>query len=177
MNIAVVSYSLTGNNGKLAQHIADALAARHIVVLETKPRNDGTTAADLLLNRTPQVELEDLERYDLVLFFAPVWVGHVASTLRAYLKQMKKNRCRYAFFSVCGGVDGPNTKLEGELKRRTGREPEAAVDLRIADLLPKTPKPTWPAATAYRLAEDDVIKFAGAVMETVKSLTGKEETA
>lgn len=177
MRIAVVSYSLTGNNSALAKSVANALKARIIVVTGTKTWTSGTIALDLLFNRTPQIKLEELEAYDLILFSAPVWAGQVASPLRAYLKRMKRNSCRYAFFSISGGADGPNPKLAGELKRRTGRQPEAVIDLHIADLLPKIPKPTRVVTSAYRLSAEDITKLTGTIVEAINSLTGKEETA
>ncbi len=53
MQTIVISYSLTGNNDALATSIATELVAKHIKIIESKPRTNGTIALDMLFNRTP----------------------------------------------------------------------------------------------------------------------------
>ena len=155
MKIGVISYSLTGNNEALANSVAEEFAAEHIRITEPKPRTVGSIILDLIFSKTPQVQPIPgrLENYDLILFFGPVWIGQVATPLRAYFKHLKTNLCRYAFISLSGGADGANSnsKLAGELIRRVGTEPAAIIDLHIADLLPSDPKPTRKDTSAYRL--------------------------
>lgn len=144
MKIAVISYSLTGNNEALAKSVAEEFAAEHIKIKEPKSRTMGSIILDMIFKKTPQVQPMPgkLENYDLILFFGPIWIGQVATPLRAYLKYLLTNPCRYAFISISGGALGPNLKLADELKKRTGKEPIALIDLHIADLLPADPKPT-----------------------------------
>jgi len=91
MSIAVVSYSLTGNNGALAVAVATELSAVLIKISEEKPRKTGAIILDMILNRTPRVQPfpSELEKYKRILFIAPVWMGKVASPLRAYLEHLK----------------------------------------------------------------------------------------
>jgi hypothetical protein len=168
MKIAVVSYSMTGNNDALARSVAGTLGAEHIKVAEDKPRTNGTIVSDLLFNRTPRLQQPDgLDGYDLVLLFGPVWLGTVATPLRAYLKRLKENKTKYAFVSISGGADGPNPKLAGELKKRTGYEPLAVVDLHIADLLPAEPKPQRQDTQDYKLRGGDIERLTSTVVKAV----------
>lgn len=169
MRIAVVSYSLTGNNEALAGSVAKELAAEHIKVTEPKPRTMGSIVSDLLLKRTPRVQPvpEALDGYDTVLLFGPVWMGNVATPLRAYLKHLKENKKKYAFVSISGGADGPNPKLAGELKNRAGYEPFALIDLHIAGLLPPDPKPVREDTQNYKLKEADIEELTANVLNVV----------
>jgi hypothetical protein len=104
----------------------------------------------------------------LILFFGLVWLGQVATPLRAYLKHLKTNPCRYAFISISGGADGANLKLAGELKNRVGKEPIALIDLHIADLLPSDPKPTRKVTSAYQINSGDIKKLTNIIVKTVR---------
>jgi len=92
----------------------------------------------------------------------------VATPLRAYLKRLKTNQCRYAFISISGGADGENQKLAGELKKRVGKEPIALIDLHIADLLPSDPKPTRKDTSVYRINNEDIKKLTNTIIKTVR---------
>jgi len=170
MKTAVISYSLTGNNEALANSVAEELAVEHIRVTEPRRRTMVSIVLDMIFGRTPQVQptASRLENYDLILFCGPVWMGQVATPLRAYLKYLKTGLRRYAFISISGGADGANTKLTGELKKRVGREPIALIDLHIADLLPPDPKPVRKVTSAYRIDDRDIEKLTGTVVKTVQ---------
>ena len=170
MKIVVISYSLTGNNEALANSIAEEFAVEHIKITEPKPRTMGSIILDLIFNKTPQVQPipDRLENYDLILFLGPIWIGQVATPLRAYFKHIKTNPCRYAFISISGGADSDNPKLAGELKKRVGKEPIALIDLHIADLLPFDPKPTRKVTSAYQLNNEDIKKLTDTIVKTVR---------
>lgn len=174
MKIAVVSYSLTGNNEALAKSTAEEFAAEHIKITERKHRTTVSIIVDLIFNKTPQVQPtpDRLKNYDLILFVAPVWMGHVASPLRAYLKHLKTNSCKFAFISISGGAIGPNPELANELKKRTGREPVALIDQHIADMLPSDPKPTLKAVSAYRINNGQIKKLTDTIVKTVRETKG-----
>ena len=173
MNIAVISYSMTGNNQALAKSVAEKISAEHIIVTEDKPRSNGTIIGDLLLGKTPKVRPApaDLKKYDAVILAGPVWIGKVATPLRAYLRYLKKDKSRYAFISISGGALGPNPKLGGELTKRTGRQPEALVDLHIAGLMPGDAKAERKDTSAYRLTAEDVEKLTDAAVSNLGKLT------
>lgn len=179
MKIAVVAYSLTGNNEAVAQRVAEEFSAEYIGIAESKRRTMGSIVLDGIFNRTPQVKPmpDKLDNYDLILFWGPVWMGQVATPLRAYLKHIQKIHSRYAFISISGGADGPNPKLAGELKKRTGKEPLALINLYIADLLPSDPKPVRKDTSAYRLNSEDVQKLTAAIVKTIREIFSNEKSA
>jgi hypothetical protein len=176
MNVIVISYSLTGNNDALATGVATALSAEHIKISEPKPRTTWTVMLDVILNRTPPVNppAKVLENNDLIIFVAPVWIGHVATPLRAYFQYLKNTSGKYAFVSISGGADGPNAKIAGELNKRVGKKPAALVNMYIADLLPPNPKPTRKDTTAYRLDETEVKSITNTVVKSLRETMGME---
>lgn len=175
MKIAVISYSLTGNNETLAKSIAQELSAEHIKITEPKPRNTGSIIMDVIFNKTPKVGLapDRLKNYDLILFVAPIWMGKVASPLRAYLKYIQANPLRYGFISISGGAIGSNTKLADELKKRTGKDPAVLIDKHIADLLPSDPKPDMKATASFRLNGEDSRKLTDSIVKSIRQTTLK----
>jgi len=170
MKIIVISYSLTGNNDALATSIAAEFAAEHIKVSEHKSRTMVTIVLDILFNRTPQVDPipGEVGDNDLVIFMGPVWMGHVATPLRAYFKHFQARPGKYAFVSISGGADGANPKLAGELTRRLGKEPTALIDVHIADLLPPGARSDRNATMVYRLNEEDVKNLTDTIVKTLK---------
>ncbi len=172
MNIAVISYSYTGNNKFLAGSVAKELAAEHIRISESKSRTMGTIIWDMIFNRTPPVQPapDIMDKYDLILFFAPVWMGHVAAPLRAYLKHLKLHRHRFGFLSISGGADGANLKLADELRKRTGEEPVILLDLHISDLLPSEPKPARKDTSVFRIKEGDVKELTSTAVKKVRDV-------
>ena len=170
MSIGLYSYSLTGNNEKLAAGIAEKLSADHIRIQESKKRTMGTIAFDMLFNRTPEVSMQFDENinHNLVLFVAPVWMGSVASPVRYCFKKLKNRIGNYAFISISGGADGPNPKLSEELRKRTGKEPAAVIDMHIADLLPRDPKPGRKDTSVYKVNDSDLEKLTETVARRLK---------
>ncbi|MBN2050370.1 MAG: flavodoxin family protein [Spirochaetales bacterium] len=157
MKMNVISYSLTGNNDRLAHSLAELLGAEHVRITELKERTIKRTAFDMLFNRNPEVEYHgNMERHNgAVIFVGPVWMGGVASPFRDCFKKLRKPGGPYAFVSISGGADGPNPKLAGELKKRLRREPAAVVDMHIVDLLPAEPKPTRDDTGNYQITEEE----------------------
>jgi hypothetical protein len=166
MKPLVISYSLTGNNEDLAERLTQALGAARGRITEPKARTMGTTAFDILLNRTPKIELEtpEPEEHAPVLFVGPVWMGHVASPFRGCFQELGARIGDYAYVSISGGADGPNPKLADELTKRLGKAPRAVIDLHIADLLPAEPKPRREDTSSYRLTEQDTGKLTERVL-------------
>ncbi len=170
MKTLVLSYSFTGNNDALAKSVAINLDAEHIRVTEPRKRTQANIIVDLLLNRTPKIDMVPFcpQNYDMVLFMGPVWIGHPATPLRPYLKLIKAPK--YAYASISGGADGPNPKLSEELEKLTGRAPDVVIDLHIADLLPVEPKPTRKVTMAYKINEEEIYKLAEAVVKAVRQV-------
>ena len=162
MRTVIVSYSNTGNNRAFARDMAAILPADHVEVTESKSRSMATIVLDVLFGRIPKVAAPDVDlgAYDLVVFVGPVWMGRVASPLRAWFKAVGLAVRRYAWASVSGGADGPNPNLGGELTKRLGKAPVAVIDAHIADLLPPEPKPTRKVTMAYRISDGESRQFA-----------------
>lgn len=167
MKTVVMSYSFTGNNEALAKRIAEELKVEHIRITEPKERTIGTIAADFIFGRTAQTEPKPqiMAAYDLIIFVAPVWMGQPAFPMRSYFKQLKKHPQKYAYISISSGA---NPGLPGTLKRRTGVEAVAAVDLHIADLLPSEPRPTPQGISEYRLTEQDIENLTNRAVTMLK---------
>ncbi len=176
MKTTVVSYSLTGNNRLLAASVAQKLGAEHISVAENGRRSMGRIVLDLLLGRTPRVRPapDTLGRCGLVVLAGPVWIGQIATPLRAYCRWLKKTQTPFAFVSISGGADGPNPKLTDELTRRAGHAPLKMVDLHIADLLPREPKPERKDTSAYRLSGKDLEALTAEALRELGGLTDGE---
>ena len=174
MKPLVISYSLTGNNEVLAESLTEALGAARGRITESKTRTIGTTALDMLLNRTPKIELEvpEPQEHAPVLFVGPVWMGHVASPFRGCFTRLGPKLGDYAYVSISGGADGPNPKLADELTKRLGKAPRAVVDLHIADLLPKDPAPRREDTSSYRLSEQDAGELTERVLAELHATFG-----
>ena len=170
--ITVISYSMTGNNDKLATGIVKEMNAEHIRITESEKRSNGKRAFDMLFGRKPKVEesVKEMDMSGLVIFIAPVWMGQVASPLRGPMKELKGQLDRYAFVSISGGANGPNPKIAKELKKRLGKGPEAVIDMHIADLLPSDPKPTRKDTSDYLLNEKDAGKLTEKIQIELKGM-------
>lgn len=162
MTTIVVSYSMTGNNENLAARVAETLGADHVRITESKRRTMFTIILDTLFKRTPKVRLpvEDVGAYDHVIFAGPVWMGQVAAPFRACFEQLGPELGAYAFLSLSGGAEGPNTEIADELTQRLGKAPACMVDLYLADLLPPDPEPTRKETMAYRINADEADRLA-----------------
>lgn len=169
MNIVIISYSYTGNNAALAECAAKELPAEHIKVSLPKPMTTGTIIMDMIFSRIPAVNPSPdiLRQYDLILFFGPVWMGHVASPLRPYLKYLEHNPKPYCFFSISGGADGGNPKLSGELLKRTGNSPAILLDQHISGLVSSTPQVTRKETSGYRINDSDIKGLTDQIIEKI----------
>lgn len=171
MNVAVISYSYTGNNDRFAESLAESLSAEHIRVQPKKQVTYGTITLDLLLGRTPAVEPspESLSRFDLLILVAPIWMGQVAFPLRAYWAALQKHPKPYCFLSISGGADGVNPKIADELTKRTRRAPLLVLDQHIRDLLPAEPAPTREDTSKYQLTEPDCAQITKRALEEIRT--------
>ncbi len=170
MNIAIVSYSYTGNNNRFAESLAESLSAELVRVQPKKQVTYGTITMDLMLGRTPAVapSPESLSRFDLLVFVAPIWMGLVAFPLRAYLAALRKHPKPYCFLSISGGADSVNPKVPDELKKRAGQAPVFVLDQHIRDLLPAEPAPTRDDTTKYQLTNEDLAQITKKALEQLK---------
>lgn len=160
MRIKVVSYSLTGNNQAVASRVAAGLGIERIELREEKKRQTLDTVLDIIFNRTPAVSPgpEAISGCDLVLLFAPVWIGHIATPLRSYLKYIGEHRQQYGLITVCSGI---NRNLKARVKSYTGFEPTVFLELAImAELGVRKP--------FYRLQPTEAEKLAERVLAVLR---------
>ncbi len=170
MKIAIISYSLTGNNETLAKRIASELNAKHIQVTEKKRHSMGRIFFDMIFNIKPKVmpDSEIIKDYDTIVFVGPVWMGQVASPLRAFLEVLKSHTANYAYLSISGGALNSNPKLPEDLTKRTGYEPVVVIDQHIADLIPHEPKPSMKDTSSYRVTSKEIEIIAENALEKLR---------
>ncbi len=111
---------------------------------------------------------EKIQDDDLVIFVSPVWVGSIATPLRACFRKLSERKGPYAFVSISGGSDGGNPKLGGELIKRMGKGPVALIDMHIADLLPRETTPQRKDTAAYRPTANDLKKLTDNVIHILQ---------
>lgn len=172
MNITVVSYSFTGNNRALATSVARELGARHIDLACPQIKSMMSTALSMLGAPRVKPGPEAMEGCDLVLFVAPVWMGHVSAPLRTYLSHLKKLPRRYGFLSVSGGgAAGGNVNLAAELERRAGAKPAVVVDLPLTPFLPAAKDKAEKAdVIVYKVNEADVAQLTDAALKQIREI-------
>lgn len=172
MNIAVVTYSLTGNNAKLGKSVAAAIGAAYIEVQPEKPVTNGTIFWNLISGGAPKSAPEpaSLDGYAKVIFVAPVWMGMAAFPLRPYLNATGKSKKSYAFLTICGGSDGGNPGLEKDLIKRAGSAPSFFLPQHLRSILSANPAQEHDASNPCLLTEADGDLLAEtAIKEMTKS--------
>jgi menaquinone-dependent protoporphyrinogen IX oxidase len=133
MRNLVVYYSFTGNTRVVAERAARELDADTAEVRAPRYESGGfrflRAAFDSWRGRLPAIEVNGgrLEEYDVVLLMAPVWAGHAATPMRAYLAQNRGKLKRAAFLLTCAGSCPP--RAFQEMSSLAGLEPEATCTL------------------------------------------------
>lgn len=174
MKTVVISYSQTGRNTEIAKRIAIALKAEQIVIEELKPRKTMTVAWDLMFNRTPKVTPDPkvMDKYDRVIFCAPVWLGKPATPLRNYLKYIGRTDKPFGFVSLCGGAAGPNPSIIDGVKALTKRSPILITEMHIAEVLLEkndTP-PTQEQTQGYKPTDDDYKMYSARAVKQIREV-------
>jgi len=172
MKIKMISYSLTGNNGRLADSLAARISADHTSLKDMKTRSNGQIAREMLFGGIPETIPSETgtEDADLLLFVGPVWMGQPASPFRKAFKGIRERTVPYAYISVSGGALGPNRRLSKALEKRTGSKPEAVVDLQIARLFLDKDKPAMKDTSAYVLSPEEAERLSDMVIDEIGDL-------
>ena len=179
MKILMVSYSHTGNNRLLADHLGRKLNADRETITASGRLTGLTIALDMLFNRKPGIApaQHDPADYDTVVLAAPIWMGKIASPLRSYLQQHRSQIKRFAFITISGGALGPNNKVPDELHELAGTAPVEARQLYINDLLAESEKGERGKTSSYRLNQEDLdTPFAEQIDDFIGALTRASQT-
>ncbi len=168
MKITIISYSLTGNNEKIATKISSNIWAEHIKITEPKKRSIMKIIYDLLFNIKPEIneKIENIKENDLIIFFAPIWIGKVASPLRTVFNKHKEEINKYIFISLSWFL---NPKIDQELNQRLWKKPEKIINICYEDLLKINPKITWKEIIKYKLNEKDFEKCINIIIRKLEN--------
>jgi flavodoxin len=138
MRALVVYYSLTGTTRAVATALAKELGAdvEEIHCSRYAPGIWGALRAvyDSLRGNLPAVEpvAHTPSRYKFVVIGAPIWASHLATPVRAYLRQEAARLPAAAFFLTHGGSAGE--KALREMEQLAQRRPKATLVVREADV-------------------------------------------
>lgn len=133
MRCLVVYFSLSGNTRKVAK-LAVRAAGADVAEVRAPRYGSGSfrflrAAFDSWRGRLPAIEVsgEPLGKYDFVLLMSPVWAGHAATPMRAYLAENHGRFKRTAFLLTCGARCPP--RAFEEMAAHSGIKPEATFTL------------------------------------------------
>jgi flavodoxin len=134
----VVYYSWTGHTRQIAEAVAGEPGADLEEIREVNPRAGWIaylrSAWEVLRGKAvPIAPVEkSLASYDLVVLGTPVWVGRMASPVRAYIDQQWPRLNRIALFCTQGGTDGEKTLAQ--IAGLSGKRPLATLVVSEAEL-------------------------------------------
>jgi flavodoxin len=138
MKILVIYYSLTGNTQKIAETIANTLAA-DIIQIEDKRRRTGTfgmlrAAYQVMFSRPANISFPstDLYRYDLLIIGTPTWMMKLAPPMRSYILKEKHKFTKVAFF--CTEDSSGAANVFKEMQSLCVKKPVATLEITKADL-------------------------------------------
>jgi flavodoxin len=154
MKNAVVYYSFTHNNEKLARYLSEKLQCERLRIDPVKAQNGFSIFLDILFGRRPAINPlpKSLAAYDHVIFVSPIWAGKIASPLKSLLQKEKALIFRYSFVSLCGGAPGQKEKIEREFLSLLGAKPQAHVELSVNDAMALHPQEkTGYTTSGYRV--------------------------
>jgi len=166
MKAQIVYTSFTGNNDLLAKEIQKRTGADLLPILEKRKRNGWTVFLDIAFNRIPEITnyYDPTAYYDHHIFVAPIWAGHIASPLKAFLAWEKRKIKAYSFITLCGdSSQKQKEKIIKELTALVGFPPSRVEELSVSDLVNE--RTTKESVTGFRLKEGDLKFFDSAIEE------------
>ena len=172
MKYVVIYYSFTGNNRLLALELQRRLGGDCVEVFEARPRSRVTILLDVLFDRKPGISWTpcDLGSYDKALLVAPVWAGHIAAPLAAFIARHKSTLPPFAFLSLCSGVPGQPARIHDELRELTGRAPDFVDQLDVNTLLPAEHRNKARYTSKFRAGAADMLAFDARIAQVLHAL-------
>ncbi len=131
MRTLIVDYSRTGTTGRLARTLQDRLGATRAPIRCARYRGGALSflraGLDSLLGRLPRLDppTPDMGGLEAVVLACPVWTGHPATPMRAFLAARPALPDRVGLVLAFGSNASPETALA-----------------EFADLLPRPPTAT-----------------------------------
>jgi flavodoxin len=126
MNKLIVYYSRTGNTKKVAEELANKSGSKIAELIDEKNRSGGIgwlgAGRDALKNKLTSIKplVEDISKYDLIIFGTPVWAGKMTPALRTFIQNYKDKIKNYAIFTTAGSSS--SEPLFVEIKELIGKE-------------------------------------------------------
>lgn len=173
MKTGIIYYSMTGRNDRLSKIVADKLEIERTRITETNARKTMTVAWDLMFNRVPKVEpsADVVDKYDMAVIFAPVWMGAVATPVRKFLKHIKKTGQPYVFISLSGGADESNPNLLKSITSSAGHKPELLLDMHVANVVKG--EVSREVTQSYKLSDAEYEDFAERAIDALAKVRKK----
>jgi flavodoxin len=170
MKNLIIYYSYMGNNETLALKLQEKSGWDIFKIEELKKRKNLTIFFDVLFNRKPKIQNinTDLNQYDLIILVSPIWLGDIASPMKSFLRQ-EKNLSKYAFISLCGGVENQEQRIMNRLKTYVGSEPVNLTQLCVTDM-PEEAKNRILGSAQIKLLESDWDYFEDKTDAFIQSL-------
>lgn len=174
MKTGIIYYSWTGRNERLSKLVCEKLKLERTKITEVNTRKRMTVAWDLTFSRVPKVKPNPdiMDKYDLVILFAPVWMGGAATPVRKFLKHIKKTKKRYAFISLSSGADESNPNLLKSVTNSAGHKPELLMDMHAADVIKS--KVSREELQNFKLSDEDYNVFTNRAVEALRGIMDKE---
>lgn len=134
MKTLLVVYSRTGTARAVGRQIARACGIRMHEIKDVRSRKGPLgflrSIFEAVKARTPAIKpmATDLSAYDLVILGAPVWAGHMATPMRAFIAQNQGHLRRIALFCTMAG--SRSERALREMAEAAGQIPLATLALR-----------------------------------------------
>ena len=100
-----------------------------------------------------------IKDYDKVIFVAPIWSNKIATPIRAFIDNEKRNLGKYFFITLCNGLAGQKEKIVAELDSIVLRKPNEVTELWINKLLPKDKQNKIKHTFSFRVSKQDLELF------------------
>lgn len=173
MKIAIIYFSFTKNNEKLATYLSTKLAADIYTIKEERRRTSWRIILDMFFNRSPAIHQLDIDttEYDHVILVAPIWDFSIAHPMKSFLKQMVGRIVSYSFATICIGRDGQAEKVRKQLLELLKTPPQSLLELHFNDLLPSNKQGKGQGTIGYVIKEEELDTYAAEVDHFLQQLT------
>ena len=159
----------------LADELQQRLHCDTFEITELHHRKSITILWDVIFHRDSKIRSVPvpLNLYDHLVLISPIWAGHIASPLKAFIKKERTAIGEYSFITICGGR---NKKIFNELISLTGKRPRAFTELEVDSLLPPEKRNTIKYTSGYRIKKGDFLFFEDQISSFLRAAVPHAET-